>query len=200
LTLASLAAALIHGKRLPEPAESLYVLVYPKEESMDTYAKNTAMRMIPYGVHVLTAQSEEDKAMGAVVSWVTQASFSPPLVVVAIRVGSAMHNVAREARAFTINTLDKQHDGLARTFFQTVWEKGGTLAGESFRNGSTGAPILDCAAGYIECKLDLCLEKGDHSIFIAEVVDAGIKGQIEGRPDEVGLLLSDIGGDVYYGG
>jgi len=167
---------------------------------MDTYAKNTAMRMIPYGVHVLTTQSEEDQAMGAVVSWVSQASFSPPLIVVAIRVGSVMHNIVRESRAFTVNILDKKHDGLARTFFQTVWEKGGTLAGESFRIGETGAPILDCSTGFIECKLDLCLEKGDHSIFIAEVIDAGLSQQIDGRPDEVGLLLSDIGGDVYYGG
>ncbi len=167
---------------------------------MDTYAKNTAMRMIPYGVHVLTAQNEEDHAMGAVVSWVSQASFSPPLIVAAIRVGSVMHNIVRESRAFTVNILGKQHDGLVRTFFQTVWEKGGSLAGESFRNGESGAPVLDCAVGFIECQLDLCLEKGDHSIFVAEVIDAGLSQQIEGRPDEVGLLLSDIGGDVYYGG
>ncbi len=33
---------------------------------MDTYEKNTAMRMLPYGVHILTAQAEEDQAIGAV--------------------------------------------------------------------------------------------------------------------------------------
>lgn len=167
---------------------------------MDTYAKNTAMRMLPYGVHVVTAQAEEDHAMGAVISWITQASFSPPLLVVALRVGSQIHGVVRQSRAFTVNILDKSHTNLARTFFQTVWEKGGSLAGESFREGQTGAPILDCAAGFIECQLDLCLEKGDHSIFVGEVVDAGLAREITGRPDDIGLVLGDFGGDVFYGG
>lgn len=167
---------------------------------MDTYARNTAMRMLPYGVHVLTAQSQEDHAMGAAVSWVMQASFSPPLVVTALRVGSAIHGVVRESRAFALNILDKQHAGVARTFFQTAREKGGTLAGQPFRTGVTGSPILDCAAGYIECDLDLSLEKGDHSIFVAQVADAGLKGEIKGRPDAVTLVLGDFGGDVFYGG
>ena len=167
---------------------------------MDTYQKNTAMRMLPYGVHVLTAQAEEDRAVGAVVSWVTQASFSPPLVVTALRVGSTIHDVVKEARAFVLNILAKPHAGIARTFFQTVHEKGGALAGQEFRCGQTRTPILECAAGFIECRLDLSLEKGDHSIFIGEVVDAGLSGEIAGRPDEVGLLLADLGGDVFYGG
>lgn len=167
---------------------------------MDTYAKNTAMRMLPYGVHVLTTQPEEDRAVGAVVSWVTQASFSPPLVVAALRVGSPIHESVKAARAFALNILGKSHAGVARTFFQTVWEKGGTLGGRAFRNGQTGSPILDCAAGYIECRIDLSLEKGDHSIFVAEVVDAGLSGEIQGRPDAVTLVLGDFGGDVFYGG
>ena len=165
---------------------------------MDTPEKNRAMQMLQYGVYVLSAQAEEDQAAAAVVSWVTQASFSPPLLVAALRVGSRIHTVVQQAQAYTINILDRQHTSVARTFFDTVWEKGGTLAGERFHSGATGAPILDCAAGYIECKLDLCLEKGDHSIFVGQVVDAGIHGSIEGRPDEVSLQLRDFG--VYYGG
>ncbi len=167
---------------------------------MDTYEKNTAMRMLPYGVHILTAQAEEDQAIGAVVSWVTQASFSPPVVITALRVGSRIHRVVQDSRAFAVNIIDQQHSSVARTFFDTVWEKGGTLAGQRFRNGPTGTPVLECAAGYIECRLDLCLEKGDHSIFIGEVADAGLSGRIDGRPDRVGLVLSDFGDDVFYGG
>jgi flavin reductase (DIM6/NTAB) family NADH-FMN oxidoreductase RutF len=166
---------------------------------MDTYEKNTAMHMLPYGVHVLTAQARADEAAGAVVSWVTQASFSPPLLVVALRVGSRIHNVVRQARAFTINILDRQHTSLARSFFETVFEKGDSLAGESFHCGDTGAPILDSAAGWIECRLDLSLEKGDHSIFVAEVADAGIAEGLAEKPGQVGLLLRDFGEGFTYG-
>ncbi|MBT4101094.1 MAG: flavin reductase [Gemmatimonadetes bacterium] len=165
---------------------------------MDTLEKNRAIQMLQSGVYVLTAQAEEDKAVATVVSWVTQASFSPPLVVVALRVGSRIHGIVQQACAFTINILDRQHTGVARSFFEPVWEKSGTLAGQRFDNGSSGAPVLECATGYLECSLDLCLEKGDHSIFVGQVVDAGIHGSIEGRPDEVSLQLRDFG--VYYGG
>ncbi|MBT4612135.1 MAG: flavin reductase, partial [Gemmatimonadetes bacterium] len=62
---------------------------------MDTLEKNRAIQMLQSGVYVLTAQAEEDKAVATVVSWVTQASFSPPLVVVALRVGSRIHGIVQ---------------------------------------------------------------------------------------------------------
>ena len=48
---------------------------------MDEDAKKTALRMIPYGMYVLTSKSEDVSA--ATVNWLTQTSFSPPLVLVA---------------------------------------------------------------------------------------------------------------------
>ena len=44
---------------------------------MDEAAKKTALRMIPYGLFVMTVK--DDKTMtGAAVNWLTQASFAPP--------------------------------------------------------------------------------------------------------------------------
>ena len=51
---------------------------------MDDAAKKTALRMIPYGIYILTAKSGNDVA-AATVNWVTQTSFEPPLVAVAIK-------------------------------------------------------------------------------------------------------------------
>ena len=41
---------------------------------------------------------------------------------------------------------------------------------------------------------------GDHSIFVGEVQDAGVKAQPAGRPDDVTLTLKDLGDKVFYGG
>jgi len=46
---------------------------------MDEDAKKTALRMIPYGLYVLTAEDEDQNISTATVNWVTQASFKPPL-------------------------------------------------------------------------------------------------------------------------
>ena len=45
---------------------------------MDADAKKTALRMIPYGLYVLTAENNGEIA-AATVNWVTQCSFQPPL-------------------------------------------------------------------------------------------------------------------------
>ena len=52
---------------------------------MDADAKKTALRMIPYGIYVLTAEGKDGKVAAATVNWVTQTAFAPPLVVVGVR-------------------------------------------------------------------------------------------------------------------
>ena len=54
---------------------------------MDADAKKTTLRMIPYGIYVLTAESDDGIA-AATVNWVTQTSFDPPLVVVGVKADS----------------------------------------------------------------------------------------------------------------
>ena len=167
---------------------------------MDEKAKQTALRMIPYGLYVLTAESENGSVAAATVNWVTQASFEPPLVVVGVKMGSGTHAVIKKCGAFAINILGKDQADIAPKFFKHVEREGDTVAGVPFESGSTGSPLLQGCPGYIECSLVLTLEKGDHSIFIGEVVDAGVAEEPEGRPDALTLTLADLQGDMFYGG
>jgi len=167
---------------------------------MDEKAKKTALRMIPYGLYVLTARSESGSVAAATVNWVTQASFEPPLVVVGVKMGSGPHAVIKKSKTFALNVLGKDQADIAPRFFKHVEREGDTVAGVPFRPGSTGAPILEGCPGYLECSLQLTLEKGDHSIFIGEVIDAGVAEEPKGRPDALTLTLPDLEGDLYYGG
>ncbi len=50
---------------------------------MNEDSKKTALRMIPYGMYVLTTKSGQGEDVdAATVNWVTQTSFSPPLIAV----------------------------------------------------------------------------------------------------------------------
>src|SRR6185312_12053494 len=51
---------------------------------MNQDAKKTALRMIPYGIYVLTADDGQGNVAAATVNWVTQTAFDPPLVVVGV--------------------------------------------------------------------------------------------------------------------
>jgi flavin reductase (DIM6/NTAB) family NADH-FMN oxidoreductase RutF len=167
---------------------------------MDADLKKTALRMIPYGLYVLTAEDKEGKVAASTVNWVTQASFQPPLVVVAVKTDSGAHAIIKENGTFALNILGKDQKGQAFTFFKSLERQGNTIGGESFRKGSLGAPILENAPAFVECKLVGTIEKGDHSIFVGEVQDAGVKTQPSGRPDDVTLTLKDLGDKVFYGG
>jgi flavin reductase (DIM6/NTAB) family NADH-FMN oxidoreductase RutF len=167
---------------------------------MDANAKKTALRMIPYGLFVLTAKGPDDQVGAATVNWVTQGSFTPPLVVVGVKADSHTHAFIKHSRAFALNVLGKGQQAMAYTFFKPATREGQTVSGEPFRWGSTGAPILERTPAYVECRLVESVERGDHSVFVGEVVDAGVGQNPEGRADDATLWLKELGPNVFYGG
>jgi len=167
---------------------------------MDANAKKTALRMIPYGLYVLTAQDKGGRVAAATVNWVTQVAFEPPLIVVGVKVDSHAHPLIKEAQAFALNILGKGQQAVAYTFFKPAELKGDTISGEPFRAGATGAPILTNAPAFVECRLEATVEKGDHSVFVGRVVEAGVTKTPEGRADDATLWLKDLGDKVFYGG
>ncbi len=170
---------------------------------MDANHKKQALRMIPYGLYVLAAKSGpgENQLATSTVNWVTQASFEPPLVAVGVKKDSVSHAVIKDAGAFALNVLGKDQQDLAFAFFKHVEPDGDTIAGQPFTLGATtGAPILTNTPAYIECQLKETVEIGDHSVFVGEVVGAGVAQQAEGRPDDHTLELRDLGEKTFYGG
>lgn len=167
---------------------------------MDAAAKKTALRMIPYGLYVLTAEDKSGRVAAATINWVTQAAFEPPLVVVGIKKNSLAHQIITEAGVFALNILGKSQQSLAFTFFKSLERDGHSIGGEPFHPGSTGAPVFEGTPAYIECTLVDTVDRGDHAIFVGEVVDAGINQPPDGRPDEAILWLKDLGDNIFYGG
>ena len=166
---------------------------------MDPNTKKTTLRMIPYGLYVLTAAHGERVAAGTV-NWVTQASFAPPLVVVGVKTDSHAHPLIKESKAFALNVLGKGQQAMAFTFFKPAVREGQTISGEPFRWGSTGAPVLERVPACFECRLVDTVERGDHSVFVGEVVDASLPKPVEGRADDATLWLKELGPNVFYGG
>ena len=167
---------------------------------MDPNARKTTLRMIPYGLYVLTAAHADGRVAAGTVNWVTQASFEPPLVAVGVKADSHAHALIRDTNAFALNVLGKGQQALAYTFFKPAERLGQTISGEPFRPGTTGAPILTNAPAFIECTLEATVEKGDHSLFVGRVVAVGLAKAPEGRADDATLWLKDLGEKVFYGG
>lgn len=167
---------------------------------MDANAKKTALRMIPYGLYVLTAEGKDGRVAAATVNWVTQGAFEPPLVVLGVKADSSAHSIIKESKVFALNILGKEQKDVAFTFFKPLNREGNTIGGQPFRSGGLGAPIFEKAPAFVECALVEIIEKGDHSIFVGEVRDAGVNVPPSGRPDDATLTLKDLGEKIFYGG
>jgi flavin reductase (DIM6/NTAB) family NADH-FMN oxidoreductase RutF len=167
---------------------------------MTPEAKKTALRMIPYGIYVLTAADGKGAIAAATVNWVTQTAFAPPLLVVGVKADSGAYQLIKEAKTFALNMLGKDHKGLAFTFFRPADVADGKISGQVFRTGTTGAPLLVEAPAAVECKVTAIVDQGDHHIVVGEVIDAHVHKPPAGRPDAAILEMKELGDNVFYGG
>lgn len=167
---------------------------------MDSDLKKKILRMIPYGIYVLTARSPNGDIAAATVNWVTQVSFDPPLVALGVKPDSGAYAALTESGDFAMNFLGKGQEGLAFTFFKPAEISDGKISGEIYRDGANGAPVLESALGCIECRVVDVVQKGDHHTVIGEVRAVHGGAQIEGRPDDAGLHMRELGENVFYGG
>lgn len=159
---------------------------------MNEKARHAALRKIPYGVNVVTVRSG-DRMNGFAASWISQCSFSPPMLMIGVKRDGLSYDLLDEGRVFVLNILDKEQSEIAERFFHPVEYTDNRIAGIPYTRGTTGAPILKDTASYLECEVERIFNiGGDHDVVIGRIVDAGIN-----RDEEV-LTLAGTG--WQYGG
>ena len=136
-----------------------------------------AFRLIPYGIYVLAAKRGSE-LYAMIVSWVSQVSFSPPLLVVALRRNRKALPAVQETRFFSLSLLKKDQKPLVSRFKDSPPEP--TFSFFLVENGGKEVPSLrGCLASW-ECRLISTAETGDHILCIGEVQSASVQG--EGAP------------------
>jgi flavin reductase (DIM6/NTAB) family NADH-FMN oxidoreductase RutF len=154
-------------------------------------AKKTTLRMIPYGLYVLGAKQGDDIAAGAI-NWVTQTSFSPPLIVMGVKQDSGLYSVLKASGTFALSFLESGQKDLAFAFFKPTHVEGTMVNGHHFETHETGAPVIASAAAWVEGRIVGEVALGDHSCVVGEVTNAHVKR------DAKLLTLEECG--VKYGG
>jgi flavin reductase len=107
--------------------------------------------------------------LGLTVGTVLSLSLEPPLVGVSVNRQAAMHELLRAAGAFALSLLRGDQEAVAQHFARGVpplahWH------GIEWREGSTGAPLLEGGLGWVEARLVDEHETGDHTLFVGGVV------------------------------
>jgi len=163
---------------------------------MDANTRKTVLRMIPYGLYVLTADSGEEVGAGTI-NWVSQMSFEPPLLALGVKQDSNTFAQIKAGGKLGLSFLGSGQGDLAFAFFGDTPIEGKQFVVKEqripFSRTPGGAIVLDQAHGCAELRLVDTVETGDHAVVVAEVTDVA---QLVGEPKV--LTLKEL--NLNYGG
>ena len=142
---------------------------------MDPGVRKRVFRLLTYGLYVVTA-SAGDEVAGGTITWLSQASFTPLLVMAGIRRDGRVHAVIERAGGFAVNIVTAGLAQIASAFFRATEVDGDRINGYAFERGpSTGAPLLRELPAWFEARVTDAVRRGDHTVFVAEVVACGVR-------------------------
>lgn len=141
----------------------------------------------------LVGSRHGDERNGMTTSWITQVSMEPVLVGISVDKKAVTHRLISDGGSFTINLWNAEETRPFVKFSKPAVYENGALNGLPVAEASTGAPIFDDAIAWMDCEVRQTIDCGTHTLFLGELVDAGIRDD-EARP----AAMSDT--RMKYGG
>lgn len=135
--------------------------------TIDSRAFRDALGLFPTGVCVVTAIDGDHNAIGMTVNSFSALSLEPALVLWCIQKDSDRFETFSNAEGFGVNILAEDQQALSNRYAQ---KQGYELSAGSYRIGEGGQAVLHQCLGSFECRLQQCVEGGDHIIMIGEVI------------------------------
>jgi flavin reductase (DIM6/NTAB) family NADH-FMN oxidoreductase RutF len=153
-------------------------LVGPFPEGADAEAYDRRRRRVlwalPSGLYVLGSVAGGRRNL-MTLNLAMQVAVDPKLIAVSVEREAVTHGLVQAGRCFSLNLLRREDRTLVRKFVKPLDDDGepGVLAGFPVFEASTGAPILEAAAAWLDCSLTASVPAGSHTIFVGEVIDCG---------------------------
>ena len=155
---------------------------------MDVAATKAILEHFPYGLYVVTVAHDGDEH-GMTANWITQASFEPPMLAVAIENTSRTIALIRDAHHFAVSLLTTEQRELAVKLARSSEQAPQKLKGVKTKPAPVAqTPVLTEAVGWVECRAVASLPAGDHTLVLGEILGAGVE-----NGDAAPLMLKEAG-------
>lgn len=140
---------------------------------MDPELVNKVTWKIPNAL-ALIGSASGDEWNGMTASWITQLSMEPVLIGVGVDNKAVTHRLITESGSFTVNLWSAEDTKVFVKFSKPATREGNTLNGRPVHPGRSGAPLFDEAVAWMDCEVRQSIDFGTHTLFVGEVVDAGV--------------------------
>jgi len=147
-----------------------------------------ALGNITYGIYVLTSFYKEE-INGMIASWVSQVSYDPLLIMVAVHPNRYSHYLIAKSGCFALHVLAADQSNLLGRFKGP--DPKGKFSSIQWQRGQTGCPVLKECMAYFECRVTAEYTPGNHTLFLGEVLEANVlaRGSILSSRDYDGIYL-----------
>ena len=139
--------------------------------------RRRVMSTLPYGLYVIGSR-DGDRRNGMTANWVVQLAFDPvKLMGVSVEKTAFTHELIEAGRCFSVSVVARDERESVRKFTKPVEVdmSASTMNGYAFHDGPSGAPILDTAPAWIDCRVTNSVDCGSHTLFMGEVIAAGFQ-------------------------
>ena len=121
------------------------------------------------GLYIITA-TKGDISSAMLASWVSQASFEPPGLTIAVAKDRAIESLMQVGDRFVLNILEEgKYQNLMKHFLKRFKPGADRFAGVKTQIAANGSPILNDALAYLECEVMSRMECSDHWIVYSKV-------------------------------
>lgn len=145
-----------------------------KLRDSQTDLTDQAVARIVDSLCVVTAKQEEVSS-AMVASWVSQATFNPPGLTVAVAKDRAIESLMYSGSGFVLNILaEGNHSGLMKHFLKPFGPGEDRFSDVATQEASNGSPILKDALAFLECRIESRMETGDHWLVYAVVENGNV--------------------------
>ncbi len=128
-----------------------------------------ALGRISGGLYIITAK-KGDVTSAMLASWVSQASFQPLGLTIAVAKDRAIESLMQVGDRFVLNVLEEgNYQGLMKHFLKRFSPGADRFAGVKTQPAENGSPILADALAYMECEVASRMECSDHWIVYSTV-------------------------------
>ncbi len=143
---------------------------------MNPVAISTVFRATDRELWLLTAQAGNRRG-GLIATCVAEASIAPemPRVLVGLARHHATWELVTSARQFALHLLALEQLELVWRFGLQSGRDVDKLDGIAWQTSPNGNLVLTDTPGWLECRVEASLDMGDRTLFLAEVLDGGLR-------------------------
>ena len=137
----------------------------------------SALSRFASGITIITTADNSGTPVGLTVTAFSSLSLHPPMVLVCIDKSANSYPSMTLKSHFVVNILAEDQEQLSLVFASRSLQD--RFSNIRFRLNAHNVPVLDGCLAYLECQVENSYEGGDHTIFVASVVNASNQ---EGNP------------------